>query len=97
MAGSERTARPVKGRMTFDAQSMEDLGFLEVKRLLEALCKTESAQRRARDLAPTAHRPTVIEALESTDELRRIRVEMDGVEAGSGDRPASGERTNTPG
>ena len=61
--------------MTFDAQSMEDLGFLEVKRLLEALCKTESAQRRARDLAPTAHRPTVIEALESTDELRRIRVE----------------------
>ena len=75
MAGSERTARPVKGRMTFDAQSMEDLGFLEVKRLLEALCKTESAQRRARDLAPTAHRPTVIEALESTDELRRIRVE----------------------
>lgn len=75
MAGSERTARPVKGRMTFDAQSMEDLGFLEVKRLLEALCKTESAQRRARDLVPTAHRPTVIEALESTDELRRIRVE----------------------
>ena len=75
MAGSERTARPVKGRMTFDVQSMEDLGFLEVKRLLEALCKTESAQRRARDLAPTAHRPTVIEALESTDELRRIRVE----------------------
>ena len=75
MAGSERTARPIKGRMTFDAQSMEDLGFLEVKRLLEALCKTESAQRRARDLAPTAHRPTVIEALESTDELRRIRVE----------------------
>ena len=75
MAGSERTARPVKGRMTFDAQSMEDLGFHEVKRLLEALCKTESAQRRARDLAPTAHRPTVIEALESTDELRRIRVE----------------------
>lgn len=75
MAGSEQTARPVKGRMTFDAQSMEDLGFLEVKRLLEALCKTESAQRRARDLAPTAHRPTVIEALESTDELRRIRVE----------------------
>ena len=75
MAGSERTARPVKGRMTFDAQSMEDLGFVEVKRLLEALCKTESAQRRARDLAPSAHRPSVIEALESTDELRRIRVE----------------------
>ena len=28
--------------------------------------------------------------------LRRIRVEMDGVEAPSGDRPASGNRTNTP-
>ena len=28
--------------------------------------------------------------------LRRIRVELDGVEAGSGDRPASGDRTNAP-
>ena len=28
--------------------------------------------------------------------LRRIRVEMDGVEAGAGDRPAGGDRTNEP-
>ena len=28
--------------------------------------------------------------------LRRIRVEMDGVEEGAGDRPASGDRTNRP-
>lgn len=61
--------------MTFDHQSMEDLGYLEIRALLEELCKTDSAKRRARDLVPTAHRPTILEALDSTDELRRIRVE----------------------
>ncbi len=61
--------------MTFDPQSMEDLGFIEIRGLLEEWCKTDSAKRRARELGPTAHRPTILEALESTDELRRIRVE----------------------
>ena len=75
MAGSERQARPPKGQVHFDAQSMEDLGFLDIRGLLEDFCKTDSAKRRARDLTPTAHRPTVLEALDSTDELRRIRVE----------------------
>ena len=75
MAGSERKARPQKGQVHFDAQSMEDLGFLDIRGLLEDFCKTDSAKRRARDLTPTAHRPTVLEALDSTDELRRIRVE----------------------
>ncbi len=28
--------------------------------------------------------------------LKRIRVELDGAEAGAGDRPASGDRTNAP-
>lgn len=72
---SKPPARPTKGRMTFDHQSMEDLGYLEIRALLEELCKTDSAKRRARDLVPTAHRPTILEALDSTDELRRIRVE----------------------
>ncbi len=75
---SERSARPsraAKGRMTFDPQSIEDLGFTEIRGLLEEWCKTDSAKRRARELGPTAHRPTILEALESTDELRRIRVE----------------------
>lgn len=75
MAGSDRKARPQKGQVHFDAQSMEDLGFLDIRGLLEDFCKTDSAKRRARDLTPTAHRPTVLEALDSTDELRRIRVE----------------------
>lgn len=61
--------------MTFDPQSIEDLGFTEIRGLLEEWCKTDSAKRRARELGPTAHRPTILEALESTDELRRIRVE----------------------
>ena len=72
---SKTPARPTKGRMTFDHQSMEDLGYLEIRALLEEFCKTDSAKRRARDLVPTAHRPTILEALDSTDELRRIRVE----------------------
>ena len=54
---------------------MEDLGFLDIRGLLEDFCKTDSAKRRARDLSPTAYRPAVLEALDSTDELRRIRVE----------------------
>ena len=75
MAGSERQARPPKGQVHFDAQSMEDLGFLDIRGLLEDFCKTDSAKRRARDLTPTTHRPTVLEALDSTDGSGRIRVE----------------------
>ena len=80
MASSEspagRPPKPARQRgVAFDAQSAEDLGFDEIRERLSALCKTESAQRRARDLAPSTHRPTVTEALDSTDELRRIRVE----------------------
>ena len=80
MASSESKAgrpfKPVRSRsVAFDTQSAEDLGFDEIRERLSGLCKTESAQRRARDLAPSTHRPTVMEALDSTDELRRIRVE----------------------
>lgn len=80
MASSEskagRPSKPVRSRsVAFDAQSAEDLGFDEIRERLSGLCKTESAQRRARDLAPSTHRPTVMEALDSTDELLRIRVE----------------------
>ena len=75
MAGSKRKPTPPRGTVGFDAQSAEDLGFDDIKSLLAGLCKTESAQRRARELSPSAHRPSVVEALESTDELRRIRVE----------------------
>ena len=73
---AQRTARPGKQRsVAFDTQSAEDLGFDEIRERLAGHCKTESAVRRARDLAPTTHRPTVMEGLESTDELKRIRVE----------------------
>ena len=80
MAASDRQAgrpaRPARSRtVSFDAQSVEDLGFDEIRERLAGHCKTESAMRRARELAPTSHRSTLIEALDSTDELRRIRVE----------------------
>ena len=80
MAASDRPtgrpAGPVRSRtVSFDAQSAEDLGFDEIRERLAVHCKTESAMRRARELAPTAHRSTLLEALDSTDELRRIRVE----------------------
>ena len=80
MAASDRQpgrpARPARSRtVSFDAQSAEDLGFDEIRERLAGHCKTESAMRRARELAPTSHRSTLLEALDSTDELRRIRVE----------------------
>ena len=80
MATSDRAAKrghsAAKQRnVAFDTQSSEDLGFDEIRERLADHCKTESAIRRARDLAPSTHRPTVLDALESTDELRRIRVE----------------------
>lgn len=71
----EQAERPLRGAVDVDVQSMEDLGFLDIRGLLEDFCKTESAKRRARTLVPTAHRPAVLESLESTDELRRVRVE----------------------
>ena len=61
--------------VAFDTQTSEDLGFDDIRERLADHCKTESAMRRARDLAPSTHRPAVVDALESTDELRRIRVE----------------------
>ena len=64
-----------KGLVGFDAQTTEDLEFNVVRELLEGYCTSDSARRRARSLEPTSHRPTVLGALESTDELRRIRVE----------------------
>lgn len=75
MAMSDDSLRPPRGLVGFDAQSIDDLEFGVIRRLLEDRCTSDSARRRARQLEPTAHRPTVISALESTDELRRIRVE----------------------
>lgn len=64
-----------KGLVGFDVQTTEDLEFHVVRELLEGYCTSDSARRRARSLEPSSHRPTVLGALESTDELRRIRVE----------------------
>jgi len=75
MAGSEAQHKALGGLTGFDHQTVEDLGFDEIRQLLEGHCSTDSARRRARGIEPTAHRPTVLSALESTDELRRIRVE----------------------
>ena len=75
MAESERKSAPSRGLTGFDQQTIEDLEFDAVRRMLEGLCSSESARRRARQLEPTSHRPTVLSALASTDELRRIRVE----------------------
>ena len=75
MAGSEVQQKALRGLTGFDQQTVEDLGFDEIRHLLEGHCSTDSARRRARGIEPTAHRPTVLSALESTDELRRIRVE----------------------
>lgn len=75
MAISKASSTAVKGHVDFDAQSMEDLGFNDIRELLEGHCKTDSAKARALLLTPSSHRPTVLDALESTDELRRIRVE----------------------
>ena len=67
--------RQQRGLVGFDAQTIEDLEFGAIRRLLEDRCSSDSARRRAHNLEPSAHRPTVLSALESTDELRRIRVE----------------------
>jgi len=75
MATSESPAKATRGLEGFDPQTIEDLGFDEIRVLLEGHCSTDSARRRARGVEPTFHRPTVLSALESTDELRRIRVE----------------------
>ena len=72
---SESGNRQQRGLVGFDAQTIEDLEFNAIRRLLEDRCSSDSARRRARNLEPSAHRPTVLSALESTDELRRIRVE----------------------
>ena len=75
MAKSEPQKAPQRGLVGFDDQTVNDLEFTAIRRGLEAHCSSEAAKRRALNLEPTAHRPTVLAALESTDELRRIRVE----------------------
>jgi len=75
MAKSEPQKRPQRGLVGFDDQTVNDLEFSAIRKGLEAQCSSEAAKRRALTLEPTAHRPTVLAALESTDELRRIRVE----------------------
>lgn len=75
MAKSEPQKRPQQGLVGFDDQTVNDLEFSAIRKGLEAQCSSEAAKRRALTLEPTAHRPTVLAALESTDELRRIRVE----------------------
>ncbi|MBL6645588.1 MAG: DNA mismatch repair protein MutS [Flavobacteriales bacterium] len=75
MVKSEPQSRPVRGLVGFDDQTVNDLEFSAIRSGLEAHCSSEAAKRRALTLEPTAHRPTVLAALESTDELRRIRVE----------------------
>ena len=75
MATSDRQNPPDKGLVGFDGQTIEDLGFDKIRTLLESHCTADSARKRARNIAPSAHRTTVISGLESTDELRRIRVE----------------------
>ena len=75
MDRSEHIAKRHRGLEGFDDQTVEDLEFDAIRALLEGHCNSDSAKKRAQGLAPTAHRPTVLAGLESTDELRRIRVE----------------------
>lgn len=75
MATSSPDPSRRKGHVDFDDQSIDDLGFHDIRLILEGHCKTDTAKNRARTLVPSAHRPAVLDDLESTDELRRIRVE----------------------
>ena len=75
MAASKAPADPQKGAVGFDDQTIEDLDFAAIRGLLEDHCTSDSARRKAQTLVPSAHRPSVTSALQSTDELRRIRVE----------------------
>ena len=75
MAASKAPSGPQRGLVGFDDQTIEDLEFAAIRRLLEDHCSSDSARRKAQTLVPSAHRPSVTSALLSTDELRRIRVE----------------------
>ncbi len=75
MATSDPTPHRQKGSVDFDDQSIDDLGFNDIRLILEGHCKTDTAKARALNLVPSSHRPTVLDDLESTDELRRVRVE----------------------
>ncbi len=75
MAESKAPQGPPRGLVGFDDQTVNDLEFSTIRQLLEDHCTSDAARRKAQTLEPSAHRPTVTSALQSTDELRRIRVE----------------------
>ena len=75
MAASKPPTGAQKGPVGFDNQTAEDLEFGAIRQLLEDYCTSDAARRKAQTLVPSAHRPSVTAALQSTDELRRIRVE----------------------
>jgi DNA mismatch repair protein MutS2 len=65
----------------FDEHVVHDLEFDVIRLMLHDFCIGDTARLRAVDLTPYCHKVPIAQALNETDELRRIRTEENGFPA----------------